>query len=633
MTSLESITGPESIHDYTIKDLEKTATKIRRQIIDTVSKNGGHLAPNLGVVELTLALHKVFDSPNDKIIWDVGHQSYVHKILTGRLQNFHTLRQYGGLSGFPKRSESIHDPFETGHSSTSISAALGLALARDLNGDKHEVVAVIGDGALTGGMAFEALNNAGHLGTHLLVVLNDNEMSISSNVGALSAYLSRIRTEPFYSKSKEEIENILRKLPTIGDKVVRVADKVKDSLKYLIVPGVLFEELGFTYLGPIDGHNIGVMKSVFERGKQTKGPVLIHVVTKKGKGYKPAELNPDLYHGVGPFDISTGKIQKKDKISNYTEVFGKKIVEMGKNYPKLVAITAAMASGTGLSKFAKIFPDRFFDVGIAEQHAVTLAAGLAAGGYKPVVAIYSTFLQRAFDQVLHDVCMQKLPVIFAVDRAGLVGEDGETHQGVYDISFLRTIPNLTMLAPKDEYELEEMFEFCLNLESPSVIRYPRGSGIGERAIISQQKIQISKPEVLRKGKNLAIIASGPIIYDCLVAANYLSKKGIDAAVVNSRFIKPLDINFIRDIVNKYKVLVTVEEHTLAGGFGSAVMEAVARAGETANFLCIGLPDQFITHGNVSTLRSIFGLDAQGIYNQILHYLQNNYYKKTRSNLL
>lgn len=622
MSTLEKINKPADLKNLSIEELKSLAEEIRAEIINTVSQNGGHLAPSLGVVELTIALHSTFESPRDKIIWDVGHQSYAHKILTERRKTFKTLRQHGGISGFPKRAESIHDVFDTGHSSTSISAALGMALARDLKQEKYEVVAVIGDGALTGGMAFEALNHAGHLGTHLIVVLNDNEMSIAPNVGALSSYLSRIRTGPLYAKSKEEIEYILRKLPNIGDKVIRIADKVKDSIKYLIVPGVLFEELGFTYLGPIDGHNIAQMKSIFKRAARTKGPVLVHVVTKKGKGYRPAELNPDLYHGVGPFDVATGKFLKDSSVPSYTEVFGRKMVELGHKIKNLVAITAAMPNGTGLNYFAKEFPDRFYDVGIAEQHAVTLGAGMAAAGLKPVVALYSTFLQRGFDQVLHDVCLQNLPVLFAIDRAGLVGEDGETHQGIFDLSFLRPIPNLTIMVPKDEQELEAMLEYGLTLNSPVALRYPRGSGIGDKKLKTYPPIEKGRSEIVRQGDDVVIFAVGPIVYNCLEAAEFLSHKGMQCSVVNIRFVKPLDEQLIIDLARKVKAVITVEEHVLSGGFGSAILEVLNKAGISVKTLRIGLPDKFIEHGNVNILKKIYDLDTEGISKRIWQFWQN-----------
>jgi len=613
--------SPKTLNGASPEELRKIADKIRSVIIKTVAQTGGHLAPSLGVVELTVALHSVFESPKDKIIWDVGHQTYAHKIITGRLEQFHSLRQYGGLSGFPKRSESCHDIFETGHSSTSISAALGMALARDLRHEDYQVIAVIGDGALTGGMALEALNHAGHLKTHLIVVLNDNEMSIAPNVGAMADYLSRIRTQPIYSKGKEEIEQLLKKLPNIGDKVFRVAEKLKDSLKYLVVPGILFEELGFTYLGPIDGHNIQLTKRILERAKRTKGPVLVHVVTKKGKGYKPAEENPNRFHGVGPFDMATGKLKEKPKVPTYTEIFGKKLVELAKENKNIIAITAAMPDGTGLNFFAKEFPDRFFDVGIAEQHAVTLGAGLAISGFKPVVAIYSTFLQRAFDQVLHDVCMQNLPVLFAIDRAGLVGEDGETHQGVFDISFLRPIPNLTLIAPKDESELEKALEYGIKANGPVAIRYPRGPSVGEAKISSDFT---TGSEILKKGQDIAIFAVGPIVYTCLQAAELLNRHKLSVAVINGRFIKPLDKKTISEVASQVKLVVTVEEHVIAGGYGSSVQEAINEKGIRTSVLQLGIPDRFIPHGSVSILREKLGLTPEGITNQVYEHWQRLY---------
>jgi 1-deoxy-D-xylulose-5-phosphate synthase len=609
---------PELLRNATVDELIKIAATIRSKIIETVAQTGGHLAPSLGVVELTLALHSVFNTPQDKLIWDVGHQAYAHKIITGRSEQFGTLRQYGGLSGFPKRSESHYDTFETGHSSTSISAAVGMALARDLKKEKYQVVAVIGDGALTGGMAFEALNHAGHLGVHLTVVLNDNEMSIAPNVGAISDYLSRIRTEPIYSKGKEEIELILKKLPTIGDRVFKIADKLKDGFKYLIIPGILFEELGFTYLGPIDGHNIQLMQKVLERAKRTKGPVLVHVITKKGKGYEPAELNPNQFHGIGPFDISSGKILKESSIPTYTDAFSNKLVELGSANKKIVGITAAMPDGTGLSYFAKKYPERFFDVGIAEQHAVTLGAGLASSGFKPVIAIYSTFLQRAFDQILHDVCMQNLPVLLAIDRAGLVGEDGDTHQGVFDISFLRPIPNLTIIAPKDENELEKALEYGIELNSPVAIRFPRGSGVGPTKIISEFT---TKSEILKQGHDIAIFAVGPIVYTCLQAAEILQDYKINASVINARFVKPLDKETINKFASQVRLLVTVEEHVVAGGYGSAVQEAIHNKDKPLDILRIGISDHFVPHGSVSLLREKLGLTPEKIADKIYNYWQ------------
>ena len=497
---IEKITQPSDLGALSFAELATLAREIRTMLVETVSRNGGHLAPNLGVVELTIALHLVFRSPEDKIIWDVGHQCYVHKILTGRRERLASIRQYGGLSGFPKTRESVHDCFETGHSSTSISAALGFALARDLNQERHAVVAVIGDGALTGGMSFEAMNHAGHVGTRLIVVLNDNEMSINNNVGALSGYLSRLRTDPLYYKSKDEIEDLLLRIPNIGRRMVKTFERLKDSLKYLLMPGIFFEELGFTYLGPVNGHNLKDLKQVFERARRVDGPVLVHVYTKKGKGYLPAEKNPDTFHGIGRFDVETGEPIAQNNNSTFTKVFGDCILRLGEEHPRMVAVAAAMSDGTGLKAFAGRFPDRFFDVGIAEQHTVTLAAGLASAGYHPVVAIYSTFLQRAYDQIVHDVALQELPVIFAVDRAGIVGEDGETHQGIFDLSYLRHIPGMILMAPKDQNELAAMLLSAFAYRRPVAIRYPRGSG---RATVIEENPPYLEPgrgEILRAGQ-------------------------------------------------------------------------------------------------------------------------------------
>lgn len=609
---LERINEPGDLRNMSLKELEELAAEIRSVIITTVSRTGGHLAPSLGVVELTLALHTVFDSPRDKIIWDVGHQCYAHKLITGRRGAFHSLRQYGGLSGFPKREESPHDSFDTGHSSTSVSAAVGMALARDLAGGDHHIVAVIGDGALTGGMAFEALNHAGHQGTDLIVVLNDNEMSISNNVGALSGYLSRIRTDPKYFKGKEEIENLLRKLPAIGPRVVKAAERLKDTVKYLVVPGMLFEELGFTYLGPIDGHNIPAVKTVLASAKATRGPVLVHVITKKGKGYGPAEENPDTFHGVGSFDVASGKPVKQAGPPTYTQVFGETLVRLGEQDRQVVAITAAMPSGTGLTEFARRFPNRFFDVGIAEQHAVTLAAGLAASGFRPVVAIYSTFLQRAFDQVVHDVCMQDLPVVFALDRAGIVGDDGETHQGLFDLGYLRPIPNLSLMVPKDETELQHMLFTALSHNGPVALRYPRGAGVGVPASPRFKSLPWGRAELLREGSDVAILAVGPLVYEALQAAEQLTARGIQAAVVNMRFVKPLDEQLLLDIAARCRRVVTVEENILAGGFGSSVLEVLAREKLTVEVTSLGIGDTFVEHGKQDLLRAKYGLSADRI---------------------
>lgn len=612
-TILERVNNPEGLKSLSIGELNQLAGEIRQFIIENVSKTGGHLAPNLGVVELTIALHRCFDSPRDKFVWDVGHQAYVHKILTGRREKFGGLRQLGGISGFPKRIECPHDVFDTGHSSTSVSGALGIAIARDLRKEDHQVVAVIGDGALTGGMAFEALNHAGHIRTNLIVVLNDNEMSIAENVGAMASYLSRMRTDPKYYKGKEEIENILGRIPKIGPNVLRVLERVKDSFKYLVVPGMLFEELGFTYLGPIDGHNIPSLLSILNDAKNIPGPVLVHVLTKKGCGYLPAEENPDKFHGIGPFDQETGISIKKPGPPSYTEVFSKALVQVAQKDERVLAITAAMPTGTGLDRFHEQFPERFFDVGIAEQHAITLAAGLATQGFKPVVALYSTFLQRAYDQVLHDVALQNLPVIMALDRAGIVGEDGPTHHGLFDYAFLRHIPNLVIMAPKDEAELCDMVQTAAEYCGPIVFRYPRGAGRGVALPERFQCLPIGKAEILRPGHQVTLLAVGSMVTDALQAAEELAKRGIEAEVINSRFVKPLDEEAIISSLQKTGTLITIEEHVLAGGFGSAVLEML----EDRDIIGypvrrIGIPDEFVEHGASNLLKAKYGLSPQGI---------------------
>lgn len=613
---LKKINEPKYIKKLSLSQLQELAQEIRAELLTVVANNGGHLAPNLGVVELTLAIHSVYSSPTDKIVWDVGHQAYVHKLLTGRYENFSTLRQYNGISGFPKRSESPHDAFDTGHSSTSISAALGLAKARDLNGHKNEVVAVIGDGAMTGGMAFEALNNAGHLNTKLTVILNDNEMSIAQNVGAMSAYLNRVRVDPFYTKRKEDIEYLLKKIPAIGSTMVKVADRLKDSLRYLLVPGMIFEELGFKYFGPVNGHDISELKNVLQNTKHINRPVLVHVITKKGKGYLPAEENPDKFHGIGSFDLKTGQSFKGSQAPSYTSVFSNTLLKVGEANPKVLAITAAMGEGAGTISFSKRFPKRSFDVGIAEQHAVTMAAALALEGYKPVVAIYSTFLQRAYDQIVHDVALQKAPVVFAIDRAGLVGEDGPTHHGVFDISYLRHIPNLVVMAPKDENELQHMIYTATVLNVPVAIRYPRGSGTGIPLDDNLQEITIGQAQVLRQGEDLTLIAIGNMVKTAQEVAQMLNDKGLDCTVINARFIKPLDANTIIKASKNSRGIVTLEEHVLAGGFGSAVLELLANEGINQKILRIGLEDDFATHGKVNTLRDIYGLSPEKVLAKI-----------------
>lgn len=610
--------------------LEKLAKEIRLELIKTVSKNGGHLAPNLGVVELTLAIHRVFNSPVDKIIWDVGHQSYVHKLLTGRKDEFSTLRQFGGISGFPRPSESIHDAFGAGHSSTSISAALGMAVARDLKGENHSVVAVIGDGAMTGGMAFEALNHAGHLKKDLIVILNDNEMSIAHNVGAMSGYLTRLRTDPMYSRGKEEIEQLLRKVP-IGSTLLRFGERLKDSLKCLVVPGMLFEELGFIYLGPVDGHDLKAVTTILNQSKAKKGPVLVHVLTKKGKGYRPAERNPDRFHGVGAFDPATGEVFKNNKAPSYTEVFGNTLTRLAAADKNILAITAAMPSGTGLNNFARLYPGRFFDVGIAEQHAVTLAAGLAAEGYHPVVTIYSTFLQRAYDQVLHDVCLQNLPVTFAIDRAGLVGEDGATHHGLFDYAYLRHIPNMVIMAPRDENELQHMLTTAVQHPGPAAVRYPRGAATGCKLDEELKTLPIGQAEVIRKGKDVTLLAVGSMVLLAEEVAVVLTSIGIDATVINARFVKPLDEKCILHHASQTGVLYTLEEHVLQCGFGSAVMEMLLSRGiNGVTVQSFGIPDNFVEHGNPALLMARYGLTVEQVARAISEkFVRKNYPRKLR----
>ena len=611
---LDKINSPADVKKLSDKQLKQLAAEIRQLLIEVISHTGGHLAPNLGVVELTLALHKVFTTPQDKLVFDVGHQAYIHKIITGRREQFPTLRQYGGLSGFPKRSESEHDAFGTGHSSTSISAALGMAAARDLQGEDYNVVAIIGDGSMTGGMAFEALNNAGTLHKKMVVVLNDNEMSISKNVGAMSDYLYHLRTGETYNKIKNDIEGWLKNME-FGTDVLKAIRRLKGSVKYLMVPTSIFEELGFTYLGPVDGHDIHGLIEVLQAAKKIDGPVMVHVLTKKGKGYKPAEESPNKFHGTGPFEIATGK-----KITNpaapisYTEVFGKTITELADSDKKVVGLTAAMPDGTGLNIFAQAHPDRFFDVGIAEQHAVTAAAGMAAAGMKPVTAIYSTFMQRAYDSILHDICMQKLHVTMCLDRAGLVGDDGYTHHGVFDYAYLRSIPNMTIMAPKDENELRHMLKTALSFNGPISVRYPRGGGVGVDITEPMQELPIGKAEVLREGKELCFWAIGSMVQSAVQAADKLKEQGIDAGVVNMRFAKPLDKELLIEHAKRYGKIVTLEEGVLAGGVGSEVLEILDDAGllQQCAVLRLGIPDEFVTHGDKKLLFRDLGLDTDAI---------------------
>lgn len=622
---LDTLVSPNQIKKMSVTELACLAEEIRQRLIETVSRTGGHLAPNLGVVELTLAIHRVFDTPQDKIIFDVGHQSYVHKILTGRAERFHTLRTKGGISGFPKRSESEHDSFGTGHSSTSISAALGMALARDMNGEDHQVIAVIGDGSMTGGQAFEALNHAGNTDAHMIVILNDNEMSIDKNVGALSEYLSKMRVASSYNRIKHDAESFLKQIPAVGDKAFKTVKKMKDGLSYLLVPpGMLFEELGFHYYGPIDGHNVELLTEILTNAKNKEGPVLVHVLTKKGKGYRPAEEHADVFHGVGKFCVETGEVHKKASAPSYTSVFSNTLVALAETDGDIVGITAAMPEGTGLKKFGQRFPKKFFDVGIAEQHAVTLAAGLAAEGKKPVVALYSTFAQRAYDQLLHDVCLQNLPVVLAIDRAGLVGEDGPTHHGVFDFSYCRLIPNLVDMAPKDENELRHMLYSALSYACPVALRYPRGSGVGVAMDDTLERLPIGKGEVLREGKDVMMLAIGTMVHTAQRTAELLEQDGIDAGVINLRFAKPLDRKLILDVAKKYPYLVTIEENALAGGVGSAILELLNDAGlYDVKMLRLGIPDRFIEHGNRSLLLADLGLDEETITEQVKRFVIKN----------
>lgn len=620
---LSTVHSPADLKKMNDEDLNDLADEIRHFLLENVSKTGGHLASNLGIVELTLALHSIFDSPKDRIIWDVGHQAYVHKILTGRKHLFHTLRQLNGLSGFPKRCESEHDIFDTGHSSTSISAALGIAKARDLKKEKYSILAVIGDGALTGGMAFEALNHVGNINTDIIVILNDNEMSISQNVGGLSKYLNRLRTDPKYYKVKDDIEYLLNKIPAVGKVVFKTAERAKDSLKYFLVPGIIFEELGFTYLGPVNGHDLKELKIILKRAKNIKGPVFIHVKTQKGKGYSYAEKNPDKFHGIGPFNIESGKLiaQSSDRPS-YSSLFGSTLTALAKENEKIVAITAAMATGTGLRDFAATYPNRFIDVGIAEQHAVTFAAGLAVGGFKPVFAVYSTFLQRAYDQIIHDVCLQNLSVLFCIDRSGLVGNDGETHHGIFDLSYLLHIPNMKIMAPKDGKELVEMIKYAVITDGPIAIRYPRGKSDDFTSISQDYNIKEMKAEVLLKGKDVCIIALGNMVRTAYEAAKKLQLDHINCTVVNARFAKPLDEDTIIAQCLDVKYIVTIEDNVVKGGFGSQIIELLNNKNiNHKNIKLLGIPDQFIEQGNTEELMKKHNLDVEGVVHHIKEWIK------------
>ncbi len=613
MSFLNKIDSPADLKRLSRSELPVLASEIRRIIIDVVSKNGGHLASSLGAVELAIAIHYVFDAPDDKIVWDVGHQSYAHKLLTGRREQFHTLRKHGGISGFTRMSESPFDAFSTGHSSTSISAGLGMACAKRLKNDTSKVVAVIGDGSMTAGLAYEGLNQAGGIHKNLLVILNDNDMSISRNVGAISSLLSRTFSARYLQDLRKELGNFLKSLPKIGEDIYQFAKRSEESFKAFITPGTLFEAFNFEYFGPIDGHKLTHLIDILYNIKDMDEPVLLHVTTKKGKGYPPAEKNPVYFHGVGSFEVKTGNCLKKSSVPSYTEVFGETMVKLAEDDKRIIAVTAAMPEGTGLVKFAETYPDRFFDVGIAEQHGVTFAAGMATEGFKPVVAIYSTFLQRAYDQILHDVCIEALPVIFAVDRGGIVGEDGATHNGLFDLSYLRSLPNMVVMAPKDENELRRMLATALAHKGPIAFRYPRGAAEGVKIEKDIIPIPVGKGEVLKKGDNILILAIGRSVCDALSAHSSLMKEGISATVVNCRFVKPLDVDLISSLAGKIPYIITVEDNVRQGGFGSAVLECLSDKGVTGFSLKrIGIPDTFVEHGPQGFLRSKYGIDASAI---------------------
>lgn len=611
---LDKVNSPADIKSFCLDELLQLAREIREEIISVVSENGGHLASSLGTVELTIALHYVFNAPDDKLIWDVGHQAYAHKILTGRRDRFHALRRDGGISGFPKRDESPYDTFGVGHSGTSISAALGMAEARCLRDEKHKVVAIIGDGSIAAGLSFEGLNQAGHREKDIIVVLNDNEMSISPNVGALSSHLNRLMTGQLFTRFRSNMKSFLKRIPGVGKSLLRVVKQAEEAFKGFIVPGSLFEDLGFKYVGPIHGHRLDHLIENIKNIRKLEGPVLIHVLTTKGKGYPPAEEDPINFHGVDPFDTQTGKpLKEMGSHLTYTEVFADAMVKLGRMDRKIVGITAGMAHGTGLHKFSEEFPERFYDVGIAEEHAVTFAAGMSTCGFIPVVAVYSTFLQRAYDQIVHDVCMQRLPVIFALDRGGIVGEDGPTHHGLFDYSYLRHIPNIIVMAPKDESELQHMLKTAVDCGKPVSIRYPRGEGYGAKPESELKSLEIGKGEVLTDGVDALVIAVGAMVYTALAAARRIGEEGIGVTVVNARFVKPLDEELIVSLARKIKKVITIEENVLSGGFGSAVLEVLEKnALLDLRVKRIGIHDEFVEHGPQQLLRSRYGLDEEGI---------------------
>ena len=612
---LDKIQGPNDVKELKEQELPVLADEIRQFIIDKVSDNGGHLASNLGVVELTIALHRCLNFPQDKLIWDVGHQSYTHKILTGRKKGFDSLRKYHGMSGFPKRDESNCDAFDTGHSSTSLSAGLGMVCARELKKDKYTVVSVIGDGSLTGGLAFEALNNAASLKSNYIMILNDNHMSISENVGGLSHYLAGVRTAKGYTNFKKNVKASLSKMNAIGEELERNIRRAKSMLKQVFIPGMFFEDMGITYLGPIDGHNIEALTEVIEDAKQVEGAVLIHVITEKGKGYEPAQLHPESYHGVGPFIKKNGMAKKPKEEATYTDIFAKTICELAQTHEKLVTITAAMMDGCGLKGFAKRFPDRFFDVGIAEEHAVTFACGLAAGGFHPFFVVYSSFLQRGYDQILHDMCMQNLPVTLMLDRAGLVGNDGETHQGVFDLSYLTIIPNMTVFAPKNRYEFQDAIAFAADFEAPMAIRYPKTDAV---RILKEYRepIKLGKSEWIRRGSRVALLAIGTMVETAMEVEELLAKDGIDATVINLRFAKPLDYEMLDEVLDYHSLIVTMEENVLSGGVGEHICRYVELHSTGVRVIACGIPDKFIHQGSIKELLEETGLDAQSIYQKI-----------------
>ena len=612
---LDKIQRPNDVKELKEQELPVLADEIRQFIIDKVSDNGGHLASNLGVVELTIALHRCLNFPQDKLIWDVGHQSYTHKILTGRKNGFDSLRKYHGMSGFPKRDESNCDAFDTGHSSTSLSAGLGMVCARELKKEKYKVVSVIGDGSLTGGLAFEALNNAASLKSNYIMILNDNHMSISENVGGLSHYLAGVRTAKGYTNFKKNVKASLSKMNAIGEELERNIRRAKSMLKQVFIPGMFFEDMGITYLGPIDGHNIEALTEVIEDAKQVEGAVLIHVITEKGKGYEPAQLHPESYHGVGPFIKKNGMAKKPKEEATYTDIFAKTICELAQTHEKLVTITAAMMDGCGLKGFAKRFPDRFFDVGIAEEHAVTFACGLAAGGFHPFFAVYSSFLQRGYDQILHDMCMQNLPVTLMLDRAGLVGNDGETHQGVFDLSYLTMIPTMTVFAPKNRYEFQDAIAFAADFEAPMAIRYPKTDAV--RVLKEyREPIKLGKSEWIRRGSRVALLAIGTMVETAMEVEELLAKDGIDATVVNLRFAKPLDYEMLDEVLDYHSLIVTMEENVLSGGVGEHICRYVELHSTGVRVIACGIPDKFIHQGSIKELLEETGLDAQSIYQKI-----------------